>query len=300
MNGPHDTLISERFPSLPPQLRKAARWILDHPQEVALLSMREQARLADVTPATMTRLAQALGMQGYDPLRAAHARTLRAASRGLAPQAAPKLGKDGHGQGMLAAIAGHLAALDGPETEAAVARASLCVTQARRVYCLGLRASHGVAWHLHYALSLVIDTAVLLDAAGGTGLDTLAAAGPEDLLLVVGVRPYARQGVLCADHARQRGIAVIALTDSHVSPLVAPGDAAALVVPTAAPGFLHAMTPAFAMAETLAAAVAGRLGPAALERLRVLDAHLADFDTFLAPERGRHIPRPPRKSEPRS
>ena len=44
------------FDTLSPQLREAARWVIDHPADVALPSTREQARRAGVTPVTMTRL----------------------------------------------------------------------------------------------------------------------------------------------------------------------------------------------------------------------------------------------------
>jgi hypothetical protein len=43
-------LIEKRFPSLSPQLREAARFALDHPQDVALESMRSAAAKARVHP----------------------------------------------------------------------------------------------------------------------------------------------------------------------------------------------------------------------------------------------------------
>ena len=53
--APLTAKIVAAFPDMPAQLRTAARYILDHPGDVALLSMREQARQAGVQPATMTR-----------------------------------------------------------------------------------------------------------------------------------------------------------------------------------------------------------------------------------------------------
>ena len=58
---------------MPVQLKAAARYVLEHPQDVALLTMREQARQANLQPATMTRFAKHLGLEGYDALRAVHA-----------------------------------------------------------------------------------------------------------------------------------------------------------------------------------------------------------------------------------
>ena len=56
--GPLTRPIVEAFNGLSPQLQTAARYVLDCPDDVALLSMREQARRAGVPPATMTRLAE--------------------------------------------------------------------------------------------------------------------------------------------------------------------------------------------------------------------------------------------------
>src|SRR5712691_115173 len=62
-------LLKSGFDRLSPQLREAARWVIDHPADVALLTSREQARRAGVTPATLTRLAQRFGLDGYDAVR---------------------------------------------------------------------------------------------------------------------------------------------------------------------------------------------------------------------------------------
>ncbi|BBI48737.1 hypothetical protein HORIV_11580 [Vreelandella olivaria] len=77
---PSDTLreqIIAQYDAMSAQLQQAARYVLEHPEEVALVSMREVARYADVQPATMTRLAKYLGLPGYDELRAQHAAALR-------------------------------------------------------------------------------------------------------------------------------------------------------------------------------------------------------------------------------
>jgi DNA-binding MurR/RpiR family transcriptional regulator len=67
--GPLTDKIVENFDGLSAQLQAAARYVLDRPRDVALLSMREQARKAGVQPATMTRFAQRLGLEGYEAVR---------------------------------------------------------------------------------------------------------------------------------------------------------------------------------------------------------------------------------------
>jgi len=85
--GPLAQPIVDAFDTLPPKLQLAARYILDRPDDVALLSMREQARHAGVPPATMTRLAQRLGLDGYDAVRALYAGAVRDGTLGFAGKA---------------------------------------------------------------------------------------------------------------------------------------------------------------------------------------------------------------------
>ena len=76
--------IIAQYDAMSAQLQQAARYVLEHPEEVALVSMREVARNACVQPATMTRLAKFLGLAGYDDIRAQHAAALRQGSDGFA------------------------------------------------------------------------------------------------------------------------------------------------------------------------------------------------------------------------
>src|SRR3977135_4307932 len=92
-HGPLTEQIIKAFDHMPAQLQAGARYVLDRPRDVALLSMREQARQAGVQPATMTRLAKRLGMDGYDDVRELYAAAVREGDLGFA-------GKGG-GQGVL-------------------------------------------------------------------------------------------------------------------------------------------------------------------------------------------------------
>ena len=83
--------IVRGFDAMPAQIRAAARYVLENPRDVALLSMREQARRAGVQPATMMRLARQLGFDGYEALRELHADTLREVPTGFAGKAGDHL-----------------------------------------------------------------------------------------------------------------------------------------------------------------------------------------------------------------
>jgi DNA-binding MurR/RpiR family transcriptional regulator len=284
--GPLSATIIAQFDKMPGQLQTAARFVLDRPHDVALLSMREQARRAGVQPATMTRLAKYLGMSGYDALRETYAAAVRGGDLGFASKAGAQVasqklkGDRAMAAEMLASIAGQIARLSTPEGLDRLVAAADVLAKARRVYCLGLRASHAVAWHLHYILTLIGERSVMLDGIAGTGTDAIAGATKVDVLLAVSVAPYTRATIELVEHAASRGVQVVAVTDSEVAPL-AQIASHRIFVTTDSPSFFHAMSPAFVVGEVLAALVAGRGGEAALAQLRHTDEHLAALNTHL-------------------
>ena len=286
--GPLSASIVEAYELLSPQLKIAARYMLDRPDDVALLSMREQARRAGVPAATMTRLAKRLGLDGYDEVRALYAGAVRSGALGFAGKAGVQVEVQGlHGERALAAdmarsLSRQIAQLAEPQSLERLAVAARHLHAARRVYCLGLRSCHAAAWHFHYMLSLLGDKTVMLDDAGGTGLDAIRDAGPDDVLLAASVEPYARAAIEVAHYATAAGVPLVAITDSEVSPLAARATAT-LLVATDSPSFFHTMTPLLAVAEILAALVAGAGGNRALEALERTEAQLSAF--------GVHLPR---------
>jgi DNA-binding MurR/RpiR family transcriptional regulator len=286
--GPLAEQIIKTFDDMPAQLQAGARYVLDRPRDVALLSMREQARQAGVQPATMTRLAKRLGMEGYDEVRELYAAAVRDGGLGFAGKAGVQVvsqklkGDRALAADMLKSIGKQIERLAAPANLDRLVAAARALTSARRVYCLGLRSSHSVAWHLHYVLTLVGDRSIHIDGIGATGADALARATNRDILLVTSVMPYTRLTVELAEYAVRRGIAVVAITDSQVAPLAQIAQDV-IVVPTESPSFFHAMSPAFAVAEVLGAVIAGRGGEDALASLRHSDGHLAALNTHLKP-----------------
>ncbi|MVA98572.1 SIS domain-containing protein [Nitratireductor sp. CAU 1489] len=281
--------IIDSFPGLPAQLGVAARYIVDNPDDVALLSMREQARRAGVQPWTMSRLAKRLGYDGYEAIRALHANAIRQGELGFAGRAGRQAarqkesGETALARDIVAAGATQIGRLCAPDSLAALANAAALLASARRVYCLGLRSSHAIAAQFAYIMSFLGDRAVLLGTDGFGGLDAVRMAGADDALLAVSVSPYSRATLDIAHWAAGENVPVVAITDSPVSPLAAIARHA-IFVSTESPSFFHSMAPAFVAAETLAALVAGRGGAEALAAIARAEQQLAAFGVHhLAP-----------------
>lgn len=277
-----EQLIAQ-FDGLSGQLQQAARYLLEHPNEVALVSMRELARHAGVQPATMTRLAKALGLDGYEDLRAHYAKALRQGGSGFAAQVRATTLESPEGseraEQVLKGLNQQVARLDEPRTLRSITAMAERLATARRVYVAGLRSCHAVAWHFHYVMSLLGERSVLLDGIGGSGGDALMRATADDVLLAISITPYAQETLALAEFAAAKGVGTLCITDSEVSPLVVNAEHA-IICPTANPGFFHTLTPLLAISETLCTLLAEHDRAKSLAALEQADDYLKARHTY--------------------
>lgn len=286
--------LKAQFGALSPQLQEAARWVIDHPADVALLSLREQARRSGVAPVTLTRLAQRFELKGYDDLRRLYADDVRRRPESFHGRAQELLAQHGSkgdaalARDIFAALGRHLEALGTPEAIGRLVAAAEMIADADRVFCLGQRSTFSIAFIFHYVRSLFGSKSVLLDGPGGTGRDALRTIGRKDVLLAVTADPYVRETVDTARYVKTRGARVVAITDSDLSPLAAAADRVVLIG-TESPSFFHTMTPAFAAVECLAALVAARRGEETLSALAESEQQLAAFNTYVVRKKRKRV-----------
>jgi DNA-binding MurR/RpiR family transcriptional regulator len=284
--------LKSDFDSLPAQLQEAARWVIDHPADVALLTTREQARRSGLAPATMTRLAQRFGLKGYEELRKLHADAMRRRPdnyRGRAQELVERREAEGDPalvQDIFSSLSQHMQALSSPDAAERFGAAAEMIAGAERVYCLGQRSSFPVAYIFYYVRSLFGSASVLVDGVGATGVDSLRTITTADVLLAITVNPYVRGTVETARYAKSRGARIVAITDSDLSPLAAFADQTVLVR-TETPSFFHTMAPAFAAMECLAALVAARRGDETLAALAESEKQLAALNIYVSPRKRR-------------
>ncbi|WP_246750106.1 MurR/RpiR family transcriptional regulator [Mesorhizobium caraganae] len=275
---------------MPPQLRVAARFVLDHPKDVALMSMREQAQQAGVSHSTMMRLARWLGLEGYEDMRSLYARALREtiagepARQGIQQHGDPGYSTAGFVTGTLAA---QISGLGEYGNAIQFIAAADLLARSRNLFGLGSRTAYPVASHFIHVMSFLArgDRKVtLVGEMAGQGVDTLQHAGPSDVLLAVAMSPYERTTIEVARQSARQGVRVVAITDSSVSPLVRIAQET-IIVPSDSQSFFRSMVPAFAAVELLAALTAVRSETDAAERVKQLEEELAFFGIYWEPPR---------------
>lgn len=283
--------IERVYPDLSPRLKSAARHALDHPDDIALLSMRQFAAKADVHPSTMVRLAKVLEFDGYEAFRKPFQSRLRTGPE--APYSRSARSIQARGPGNARAMFDEMMRMEHANLDSvaetlgydALAHCAEAIARARHVYVGGIRSCYPVAFHFHYACRMFEDKISLLDGRGGTFADGLRGVGKGDILLAISFAPYSRNIVHAVGYASDRGASVIALTDSALSPLLKGKKTTPLILRTSSPSFFHSIVPVISVVQALSLLLVANGGKQALGRLSESEAQLSAFDAYWSDDR---------------
>lgn len=274
--GPPKVLgqLLETLPGLSPQLKKAARYVIDHPTEVGVSSISELADAAGVKPNTLVRMARAVGFEGYDGFREPFREVIRSGRQDFPDRARwlQSIARGGRHGELLTEMAqgamGNIETLYAGVTADAVKQAADRIVEARATYVLGVGIAHSAVRNFAYLAGMALETVTAIPKNGSLPVDDLVRAGPGDLLLAVTFQPYRTEVVQAVKAARQQKVAVIAITDSAASP-IARGAEQVFCVPTETAQFFTSTVALAALFETLMAFVIADAEPeviASIER----------------------------------
>jgi len=220
--------ISGAYPSLSPQLQRLARYALDKPHDLALGTVAAVAEANAVQPSSTIRFANALGFDGFSQMQQVFRSHL--VERGAPYRERIKgmqRGGDASG-GVLHQFVGEavdeLRQLEEHVDPKALETAARLLAGAPQIHVLAQRRAFPVACYLAYALNQLELRAQLLDGLGGMLNEFARGIGPGEVLLVASFRNYTPAVVETALAAQARGVSVVAITDSALSPLKPASD----------------------------------------------------------------------------
>lgn len=281
--------LQDVYPRLSPQLRRAAHYLIDRPDEIAFTSMRQLAERAEVQPATMVRLAQALGFDGYEALREPFRDALRRQPAGFGQRARNLLARTSRRRRgrALAQLANEMVAADRDNLALSLeaigsdelAEAANVLADARRIYVVGQRSLFPAAFYVHYACSMFREEMILMDGNGGTFADRLRGISDADAMLVFSFEPYSRGAIEAAQYAAGRGASIVAVTDSLVSPLSSL-TRHMLLVGTDTPALFKSVVPVLSIAQVLVAQILAQGGQGALTSVAESEHQLETFGAY--------------------
>ena len=166
--------LDASYAELSPQEQRAADFMREHLDDLAVYNATEVAGLSGVSKATVSRLYRRLGFGGAEELRD-HLRTVRGA-----PRSGAVANPDAALEQEIANLRG-VAALD-------IAPAAALISGAGRVVIIGFRNSYPVALHLREQLAQARDHVSLAPLPGQTVGEELAGLDSNDVVVLVGFR----------------------------------------------------------------------------------------------------------------
>jgi len=222
--------ITERFPVMSKQLQGIARFALERPNELALGTVAAIAGAAGVQPSAMVRFANALDFSGFSEMQQIFRGRL--VERSVSYRERIEQLRQGKRNGGPAGATGVLhqsvsdAIMELGHLEESVKAAQFnaairLIAGAPRIHVLAQRRAFPVACYLAYALSQLELRTHLLDGVGGMLSEVVRGIAAREVLIAVSFRNYSPGVIEAAADCHRRGIPVIAITDSPLSPLKA-------------------------------------------------------------------------------
>lgn len=261
------TEIHAQYDDLSKTNQQIAVYLTQNPNEVAMNSVNSIAEKQGIHPSSFVRFAQHFGFRGFKQLQGIFRQRLNTAAPGFETRAQQmrarlaETGESGVKGHLLDLVANDLASLEqlvADIDERDLERAVDLLENADCIYLIGQLRSEPVVILLRYILTMLGRRVVLIDAAGGLATHMGKVIGDKDVLLAVSFRFYAKEVVNTVEDVASRGVPIIAITDSTLSPL-AKSASVLFEVPEREQAFSRSLAAPISLAQGLMLGLAARL-----------------------------------------
>lgn len=272
--------IVKQYESLTPELQKAAQFLIEHTSESAVVSMRAFAELAKVRPATLLRLAKALGFQGWNELKSAQIGDMGISDIGYSKKAYSITSSPGTELSSSQSIIKNIEAAE-QTNERALHDAALMLQQANKIYICGFRASFSIAYYLHYILSLFKENISLIDGLACNFELSVRNFQANDRVILIGFNPISRELLKILDKAQESQCKIITITDNPLSAFARNSDVTLICSIQNPSFFFPSLTTGLSVVESLVATLLNLIGNDAIDNLKKAEKYFLQSNTYL-------------------
>ncbi|MCB1472146.1 MAG: MurR/RpiR family transcriptional regulator [Rhodobiaceae bacterium] len=279
-------ILRGEIPELTPELRKAAAYVLENPNEVGVSSVREIADAAGVKPNTIVRMARSVGFEGYDDFREPFREEIRQGRASFPDRARwlQSLSKGDKLGGLYADmvvsairnIEETFAGIDADRLKAAAE----AIWASRQTFTLGVGVNHSNASNFTYLAGTGMVQFHAIPRPGSTASDDLAWADERDVLIAITCKPYRTEVVEAVRIAREQGVTVIGISDSPASPIIL-GSQHGFVISVDTPQFFPSSVSTIALLETLLSFVIASASPQVVQRVETFHRRRHELGIYL-------------------
>lgn len=218
-------LIKTRYPKMSKRLKQVAEFILENPDLVAFETIAVLSEEMNLAPSTLIRFASALDLNGFNELKQIIKEdklehTSNYSNRLLLMRDSQQQWKSDELLTRFSkANRDSLRNLEETASRQDIDRAIKMMYEAKNIFLLGNGRAHTVATYMSYALNHIDKKVFLISGAGGMFSEQMSNVERGDLLVAISYSPYSSNTCELAAQAANRGVSVISITDSPISPL---------------------------------------------------------------------------------
>ena len=247
--------------------QKIAEYLTQNPNDVAVHSVNAIAARHGIHASSFVRFAQALGYNGFKDLQVLFRDRLTTAAPGFDARIqalegdlgkATESGPLGQLRDLIVRDTASLEELIQNVSSDDLMKAAELMEAAETIYLVGQLRSAPVVELLRYVLTMLGKKTVLLDPGGGLATHMSKVLTTNDMLLAVSFRFYANEVVNIVNEVAERGVPIVAISDSTLSPL-AKSAKILFTVPEHEYTFSRSLAAPMCLAQALTLALASKL-----------------------------------------
>ncbi len=231
MNDDLMSKIKNNFHKFSKGQKMIAQFIIEHYDKAAFMTAAKIAERVDVSESTVVRFATFLGYSGYPEMQKALQvlikNKLTAVQRiGLNDDVNDKLKL--HKKILKNEMNNMRFLFDHFDFEA-LDRATELILNANRVFVLGLRTSSTLSNYLGFYLDVILDNVKVLNNSGVNSLyEEIIRVKDNDLMIIISYPRYSKTTIDAAKFVKEKGVKIVAITDTEESPAYSLADASIL------------------------------------------------------------------------
>lgn len=264
--------------------QKIAEYLTQHLDEALILKANQLAKEAGVSEATFTRFITRLGFSGFSEFKREIGNFIiqgNSTTQRLAESAETFGISDSVFLEILRGDIENIHKITNGISNELFEKAVGKLSSAKSIYLLGLRSSYALAFYLAFNLRFFLKSVTLIKPGIGDIPEQVLSAGKGDVLIALSFRRFTRDVVNIVEKIKRKKAYIIAITNSHLSPIAQLADMS-LVVETEIPTYIESYTAPMSLLNALITAVALKKKKQALPALKKLETEFEAFETYIS------------------
>jgi DNA-binding MurR/RpiR family transcriptional regulator len=275
--------IYAEYKTFTPSQQKVSEYLSQHLDEALILNANQIAKEAGVSEATFTRFIARLGFSGFSEFKREIGNFI-IQGYSTTERLAESVQTFGISNSVFLEILQgdieNINKITNGVSNALFEKAVDKLSSAKSIYLLGLRSSYSLAFYLAFNLRFFLKSVNLIKPGIGDIPEQVLSTGKGDVLVAIAFRRYTSEVVKIAEKMKRKNAYIIAVTNSHLSPIAQLADMS-LVVETEITTYIESFTAPMSLLNALITAVALKKKKQALPALKRLETEFEEFGTYI-------------------